>query len=165
LAILIAAIVISAGVLTSSYLKISTTEIQTSTETTTVIQTSTVTSLMTVSGSCLVATNQTDTLSSAGFQAEIKYTSQWNAVVMGYTNASSTPALMRCYLGSGISFILIPNWNINAESAESALSITVYKLDGGNGNLTVILGNDRNSTTGPYGSVTVGEDVYSSTNG
>ena len=158
-AIVVAAIVISAAALSySSFESTVTKTVFTGTDTTTgstITSTATTTSL----GSCSMAVSQKPLLNSSAFLTEVQFDGQWNATAVGYTNASPTPALDRCYFGSDTGYILIPNWNLKGESA---LGVVVQKMSPGAGNLTATLGSDRNSTISAYGSVQVGADFYSS---
>ena len=88
--------------------------------------------------------------SASVFNVVINYTGHWSADISGYSD--SAQAFVQCYNGTGLGFVSFSSWNpVGSES----LSVTVQKTDGSNGNLTLRVNGDVNSTSAPYGSVTV----------
>jgi hypothetical protein len=90
------------------------------------------------------------------FEIQVNYSGPWVALVTGYNPTSANPpiVLSQCYVGNGLGYVLIQDWNPNGQAS---LNATVQKVDASHGNLTVTLAGIFRSTTTPYGSVTVFE--------
>jgi hypothetical protein len=109
-------------------------------------------STVTSTSTCLSRTTQDNPL--AGFRVLINDSSSWNATATGYSNSTANQVFSNCYMGTGTGWILIDNWNPNGGSI---LNVTVSKLVGDNGTLTVALGGETANTTAPFGTVKVSE--------
>jgi hypothetical protein len=153
-AIIIAAVVIGAGIIASSYLGTTTTVTRSITSTETVVTTQTDSFL----GYCYSDQNQSNPLNP--FNVQIYYGGQWNATVKGYASGAAVPTFTACFEGSGNGVISVGNWAQNQTSYALTLSATIQKGDGSDANLTAIFGG-RTSTTTPYGSVTVSGGIFS----
>jgi len=107
------------------------------------------------------SSNLTNTFANSGevsFVIVISFHGQWDAVVSTYSALEPSPAYMvqTCdYAGSNTAYVGFTPWN---SSGEQSVKVTAYKLDSGNGNLTVSVGFGEafrsNSTISPYGSTT-----------
>jgi|SRR3984957_12695370 len=145
-AIIIAAVVIGAGIIVSSYLGTATTVTRSITSTRTVVTTPT----NPFPGYCYLDQNP--------FNVQIYYSGQWNATVKGYTAGAAVPTFTACFEGSGNGVISVENW-VQNETYGLTLSATIQKGDSGNANLTAIFGGHLTSTTAPYGSITVSATI------
>jgi hypothetical protein len=154
-AIVIAAVVIGAGIIASSYLGTATTVTRSITSTRTVVTTQTNPFL----GYCYSDQNHSNPLNP--FNVQIYYGGQWNATVKGYASGAAVPTFTACFEGNGNGVISIGNWAQNQTSYALTLSATIQKGDGSDANLTAIFGGTRPSTTTPYGSVTVSGGIFS----
>jgi hypothetical protein len=167
IAIIVAAVVISASVLSYSSFEatvtrtgttITDTSTLTSTSTETITLTYMTTSTVTMpiptpeSVSCSIAGNESNPLNS--FNVEVAYTGSWSAIVSGYTYGATTPAFVSCYTGSGDGVVSIASW-VQNQTAGLMLNVDIQKTDAGRGNLTATLGDMVKSTTVVYGSVVV----------
>lgn len=94
----------------------------------------------------------------AAFLVTVAFQGQWNAVVTTYSAFQTTLAYLHStcdYAGSNNAYVYVNPWNSNGEQT---VKVTAYKLDSGNGNLTVSVGYGAalrsNSTVSPFGSTT-----------
>ena|SRR5580692_7282887 len=151
-AIVIAAVVIGAGINASSYLGTATTVTRSITSTRTVVTTTT----NPFPGYCYLDQNQYNPLNP--FNVQIYYGGQWNATVKGYTAGAAVPTFTACFEGSGNGVISVDNW-VQNETYGLTLSAIIQKGDSSNANLTAIFGAHLTSTTTPYGSITVSATI------
>jgi hypothetical protein len=107
-----------------------------------------------LSGTCSTVANEANPLDI--FNVYVYYSGHWNATVKGYTYGGTTPALTTCYEGNGNGVISISGWVQNPTGGQT-LNATIQKADGSNSNLTATLGGIRQTTTAPFGSVSVFE--------
>jgi len=89
------------------------------------------------------------------FSVTVSFQGQWSAVVTSYSAFQTTSAYLHStcdYAGSNTAYIYINPWNSNGEQT---VKVTAYKLDSGNGNLTVTVSygaaSRSNSTTLSFG--------------
>jgi len=150
-AIVIATLVIGAGILASSYFGSATTTPHN------------VATATTTNPSC----SQTGDLApprNFAFNIAVNYTGHWNATVTGYsgtgeTTVAPTRAFVDCYTGSGVGLIYLSDWN---EGGSATLHVVAEKSDPGAGNLSISIKfgssnsiTQKNSTSLPYGSSTI----------
>jgi len=90
------------------------------------------------------------------FSVTVSFQGQWSAVVTTYSAFQTTPIFLHStcdYAGSNTAYIYFNPWNSNGEQT---VLVSAYKLDSGNGNLTVTVtygaASRSNSTTLPFGS-------------
>jgi hypothetical protein len=88
------------------------------------------------------------------FTARVNYSGPWVALAVIYDRGTSI--LAKCYTGVGQGFF--EHENSSFDSA-AMIRITASKLDGGTGALTAAVNGNINSTSAPYGSVTVSASV------
>lgn len=86
-----------------------------------------------------------------GYSWSVNYTGQWNATVVGITG-NGTVALRQCYTDVGPGYVYIPDWSA---SGGTTLSVTASKLDSGTTIMTLAINGQTDSTSIPYGSVTL----------
>ncbi len=91
------------------------------------------------------------------FNVAVNYTGRWNATAEGYSG--TTPAFIDCYTGSGVGLIYLSDWN---QGGRATLQVVAEKADPGNGNLTISVSfgassfmTETNSTSLPKGSATI----------
>jgi len=84
------------------------------------------------------------------FTARVDYRGPWEATAVVYDHGSSVFA--SCYVGSGQGFFEYLSANI---SKNASILITAVKLDNGTGSLFAAVNGKANSTSLPYGMVTV----------
>lgn len=91
------------------------------------------------------------------FNVAVNYTGRWNATAEGYSG--TTPAFIDCYTGSGVGLIYLSDWN---QGGRATLQVVAEKADPGNGNLTISVSfgaskfmTETNSTSLPRGSATI----------
>jgi hypothetical protein len=151
-AIVIAAVVIGAGIIASSYLGTVTTVTRSITSTRTVMTSPT----NPFPGYCYVDQNESNPLNP--FNVQIYYGGQWNATVKGYTADATVPTFTACFEGSGNGVISVENW-VQNETYGLTLSAIIQKGDSSSANLTAIFGGHKTSTTTPHGSITVSATI------
>ena len=154
-AIVIAAVVIGAGIIASSYLGTATTVTRSITSTETVVITQTNLFL----GYCYSDQNQSNSVNP--FNVQVYYGGRWNATVKGYASGATVPTFTACFEGNRNGVISVGNWTQNETSYALTLSATIQKGDGSDANLTAIFGGTRPSTTTPHGTVTVSGSIFS----
>jgi hypothetical protein len=97
------------------------------------------------------------------FNIAVNYTGRWEATATGYSPTAgangATPAFVDCYTGSGVGLIYLSDWN---EGGQATLQLVAEKTDSGGGNLTISVTfgasnsmTEANSTSLPEGSATV----------
>jgi hypothetical protein len=91
------------------------------------------------------------------FNIAVNYTGQWEATAEGYSG--TTPAFIDCYTGSGVGLIYLSDWN---QGGRATLQVTAEKTDDSNGNLSVSITfgasnsmTQTNSTSLSHGSATL----------
>ena len=91
------------------------------------------------------------------FNVAVNYTGRWNATAEGYSG--TTPAFIDCYTGSGVGLIYLSDWN---QGGRATLQVVGEKADPGSGNLTISITfgasnfmTETNSTSLPKGSATI----------
>jgi hypothetical protein len=146
-AIVVAAVVISASALSYSSFE------------RTVTTTSTVTFETVNTTSCTTATAQAQ-IPPAYFKVEVNYSGPWTATVHDSGENGTSPTYLSvssCYTGTGIAYIGIPDMSvINTQTVD----VTAVKLAGDNGSMALSIGSNgyvdhTNSTTAPYGATSV----------
>lgn len=107
--------------------------------------------------SLLVAPSGSDAVSTR-FAVTVSFQGNWSAIVSTYSAFETTSAYLHqtCdYTGSSTAYIFIYPWN---PSGEQTVKVTAYKLNSGDGNLTVSVDHGAalryNSTVSPFGSTT-----------
>lgn len=150
-AIVIAAVVIGAGIFASTYF-------ETAARSPPAVATTT-----TTTPSCS-PTNDLAAPRHFAFNIAVNYTGPWEATVAGYSSngapaAASTAAFVDCYTGNGVGLIYLTDWN---EGGLATLRAVAGKSGPGNGSLSisVTFGSSNsttrtNSTSLPYGTATV----------
>jgi hypothetical protein len=143
-AIVIAAVVIGAGVFASTLFTTATTAPQ---KITTTVATTT---------SCS-PTGDFAAPRHFAFNIAVNYTGQWDAAAEGYSG--TTPAFIDCYTGSGVGLIYLSDWN---QGGRATLQVVAEKTDDGNGSLSISVTfgasnsmTQTNSTLLPHGSATI----------
>lgn len=142
-AIVIAAVVIGAGIFASTLFGTATTP-------------QTVATAPTTATSC----SPTGDLAAPrrfAFNIAVNYTGLWNATAEGYSG--TTPAFIDCYTGSGVGLIYLSDWN---QGGRATLRVVAEKTYPGSGNLTISMTfgasnfmTEANSTSLPKGSATI----------
>jgi hypothetical protein len=142
--LVIAAVVVGAGIYASTLFGTATTASQTSTTT------------PTTSTSCA----PTDDLAPPrhfAFNIAVNYTGPWNATAEGYSG--NTPAFIECYTGDGVGLIYISDWD---QGGQATLQVVAERGDSGGGNLSISITygatnsmTEENSTSLPGGSATI----------
>jgi hypothetical protein len=91
------------------------------------------------------------------FNVAVNYTGQWEATAEGYSG--TTPAFIDCYTGGGVGLIYLSDWN---QGGLATLQVLAEKTDDGNGNLSISITfgasnsmTQTNSTSLPHGSATI----------
>ena len=91
------------------------------------------------------------------FNIAVNYTGRWNATAEGYSG--TTPAFIDCYTGTGVGLIYLSDWN---QGGRATLQVVAEKVDPGSGNLTISINfgassflTETNSTSLPGGSATI----------
>ena len=97
------------------------------------------------------------------FNIAVNYTGRWEATATGYSptgGATTTaPAFIDCYTGSGVGLIYLSDWN---QGGQATLKVVAEKADSGIGNLSISVTfgasnsmTETNSTSLPGGSATI----------
>ncbi|MDA4116485.1 MAG: hypothetical protein OK442_08020 [Thaumarchaeota archaeon] len=142
--VVMAAVVIGAGIFASTLF---------GTATTTPRTTSTI---LSTSSSCA----PTDDLAPPrhfAFNIAVNYTGPWNATAEGYSG--NTPAFIECFTGDGVGLIYLSDWD---QGGQATLQVVAQKGDSGGGNLSISIDfgatnsmAEENSTSLPGGSATI----------
>jgi len=153
-ALVVATLVIGAGVLASSYFGSATTTPQNAS------------TAAPTNPSCTPTADLAAPRNFA-FNIAVNYTGHWNATVTSYSGtigaAGSTSALTEafvdCYTGNGVGLIYLSDWN---EGGQATLHVLAEKTDPGAGNLSISIRfgssnslTEKNSTSLPNGSSTI----------
>jgi len=141
--VVIAAVVIGAGIFASNLFGTATT-------------TGTTSAALSTSNSCA----PTDDLAPPrhfAFNIAVNYTGPWNATAEGYSG--TTPAFIECYTGSGVGLFYLSDWD---QGGQATLQVVAQKADSGSGNLSISITfgatnsmTAENSTSLPGGSATI----------
>ena len=142
--VVVAAVVIGAGVFASTFFGTATTTPRTTSAT------------LSTSSSCA----PTDDLAPPrhfAFNIAVNYTGPWNATAEGYSG--TTPAFIECYTGSGVGLFYLSDWD---QGGRATLQVVAQKADSGSGNLSISIAfgatnsmTEENSTSLPGGSATI----------
>ena len=142
--VVIAAVVIGAGIFASTLFGTATTTSQTATTT------------PTTSTSC-APSNDLAPPRNFAFNVAVNYTGQWNATAEGYSG--TTPAFIECYTGNGAGLFYLSDWD---QGGQATLQVVAQKADSGGGNLSISITfgatnsmTETNSTSLPRGSATI----------
>jgi hypothetical protein len=91
------------------------------------------------------------------FNVAVNYTGRWNATAEGYSG--TTPAFIDCYTGEGVGLIYLSDWN---QGGRATLEVVAEEDGPGSGNLTISMTfgasnfmTETNSTSLPGGSARI----------
>ena len=154
-AIVIAGVVIGAGIFASSYFATATTR-------TPATGTATTTTTTCSPTSDLAAPRN------FAFNVAVNFTGQWEATVKGYSGngetangsaVAATLAFINCYSGNGVGLFYLSDWN---QGGQATLQVVAQKTTPGSGNLSISMTyggsnsmTQKNSTSLPDGSATI----------
>src|SRR5208282_4032724 len=117
--VVIAAVVIGAGIFASTLFGTATTTSQTTSTT------------LSTSSSC-VPTDDVAPPRNFAFDVAVNYTGPWNATAEGYSG--TTPAFIECYTGSGVGLFYLSDWD---QGGQATLQVVAEKGGSGGGNLSI----------------------------